>query len=87
MPTQNRSLESALKFSLNTPGEQVVNSYTQWGKLEELIVAKLPNDACFPPNGIDFHGECNNVYMKNTLPFPTGPKHIDSIKKANEEYD
>ena len=55
--------------------ETVVHSCTQWGKLEEVIVAKLPGDACFPPNGIDFRGECNNPHVRDTLPWPAGPKH------------
>lgn len=58
MATQK--LEDVYKFEMASAPETVVNSCTQWGKLEEVIVARLPDDACFPPNGMDFHGECNN---------------------------
>jgi len=85
--TTAKPLESVLTFEMDGPGETVVNSCTQWGDLQEVIVARLPDDACFPPNGIDFHGESNNEYIRNTMPWPAGPKHIDVIRRANEQYD
>jgi len=81
------TVTDVLSFGVASPGEVVVNSCTQWGKLEEIIVAQLPEDACFPPNGIDFHGECNNKYIRDTLPWPAGRKHTETIKRANAQYN
>merc|ERR1740138_890808 len=81
------TVTDVLSFGVPSPGEVVVNSCTQWGKLEEIIAAQLPEDACFPPNGIDFHGECNNKYIRETMPWPVDPKHSDVIKAANAQYD
>lgn len=65
----------------------IVNSSTEWGQLQEIIVARMPDDACFPPEGPDFRGECNNEYLSSTLLWPTGPKHPNQIQKANKQYD
>lgn len=65
----------------------VVNSSTEWAPLKEVIVARLPDDACFPPEGPDFRGECNNEYIASTLRWPIGPKHPNEIQKANAQYD
>ncbi|PXF49768.1 Glycine amidinotransferase, mitochondrial [Gracilariopsis chorda] len=67
--------------------EKLVNSCTEWEPLQEVIVAKLPDDACFPPNGPYFRGECNNEYIAATLNWPKGPRHPNGIQKANMQYD
>lgn len=65
----------------------LVNSCTEWERAEEVIVARLPDDACFQPEGPDFHGHCNNEYIQSTILWPKGPKHPNEIQKANLQYD
>merc|ERR1719335_1362770 len=36
---------------------------------------------------MDFHGECNNTYIRESIPWPMGRKHPKVIARANAQYD
>ena len=80
---EKKNLEDVYNFSMSPTNEKVVNAWTEWGPLEEIIVARLPEDTCFHPQGPDWQGSSNNQYIRDTMPYPTGAKHIDTIKRAN----
>lgn len=78
-------LDPVLSFKIRVPGEKVVSSWTEFGKLEEVIVGRAQQDQCYPPNGPDFHHVPNNQALG--APWPYGPKTKESIRKANVQYD
>jgi len=64
-----------------------INAWTQWGKLNEVIVGLLPDDACFTPIEPNFVPEINNHDLDEFISWPIGPKPKKMVQLANKELN
>jgi glycine amidinotransferase len=82
--------------NLGKSAEQIVNRWTDFDKLEEVIVG-LADDACFPPHEPACEAEFNDAHVKfgtkmshnfsDYVPWPTGPKLRKFTDAANKELN
>ena len=64
-----------------------VNAWTQWGKLNEIVVGRA-DGGCYPPQEPNWQFTWRwNKDIREAAPFPLGAKLKSVIKKANEELD
>ncbi|KAL1917688.1 uncharacterized protein VTP21DRAFT_3522 [Calcarisporiella thermophila] len=61
--------------------EDIVNAWTEWGKLEEVVVGRAEN-SCFIQEEPNFRGFINNKLVDMTIPWPEGRKKASIIDNA-----
>ena len=53
-------------------GVPAVNAWTQWGKLEKVVVGRADPTSCHLPHEPANHAEINDVYLAERIPWPGG---------------
>mmetsp|Transcript_18925 Transcript_18925/g.44018 ORF Transcript_18925/g.44018 Transcript_18925/m.44018 type:complete len:500 (-) Transcript_18925:82-1581(-) len=70
---------------LTTPA---VNAWTQWGKLEKVVVGRADPTSCHLPDEPANHAEINDPYLADRIPWPGGcVKHQKTISAAAQQLD
>mmetsp|Transcript_55783 Transcript_55783/g.103191 ORF Transcript_55783/g.103191 Transcript_55783/m.103191 type:complete len:488 (+) Transcript_55783:41-1504(+) len=65
-----------------------VNAWTQWGRLEKVVVGRADPTSCHLPDEPANHAEINDSYLAERIPWPGGcVKHKDTIAAAAQQLD
>jgi len=73
---------------LNGHRDHIVNAWTQWGKLETVVVGRADPKSCHLPHEPACHAEINDPLIAENIEWPGGcVKHQETIKKAAAQLD
>jgi glycine amidinotransferase len=65
-----------------------VNAWTQWGRLETVVVGRADSTSCHLPHEPACRGEINDPYLAENIPWPGGSvKHEVTIQRAAAQLD
>lgn len=59
----------------------LVNSWTEWGKLEEVVIG-IADNSCFAQEEPNFKGIINDKFIDMSIPWPEGRKKNNVIDAA-----
>lgn len=68
--------------------ESPVNAWTQWGRLETVVVGRADPESCHLPHELACRGEINDPHLAENIPWPGGcVKHERTIRMAAAQLD